>query len=193
MALRLGPVRVPWPRAADSDDPYWDFFVNQPADDPANLVAEIIRRAPEGAVNPVRADLHTPEVTSSHIKELARFLGADLVGIAALDSHDPEIGQGYPFAIICALRADHDPRTAPGVGGQTAVQNGLYVTFVLSAYIRELGYRATAAADAPAERLAAAAGLGTLDAAGRLLVPKHGSRVHVADVIRTDLPLVADG
>jgi hypothetical protein len=73
------------------------------------------------------------------------------------------------------------------------VQNGLYVTFVLSAWIRELGYRATATIGADGEGLAARAGLGTLDAAGRLVTPRFGTRVHVADVIRTDLPLAADG
>lgn len=195
MAPRLGPLRLPWPGAAseNDDDPYWDFFINQPAGDPRNLVTEIIRRAPEGAVNPALADLHSPEVTSSHIKELARFLGADLVGIARLGPQEADNDGGYPFAVVCVVRAEHDPRQAPGIGGQVPAQNGLYVTFVLSAYIRELGYRATASVAADAERLAAAAGLGTLDAEGRLVTRQYGSRVHVADVIRTDLPLAADG
>ena len=54
-----------------------------------------------------------------------------------------------PFAVVCAVRADDDPREAPGIGGQVPVQNGLYVTFVLSAYIRELGYRASTATSTP--------------------------------------------
>jgi epoxyqueuosine reductase QueG len=41
--------------------------------------------------------------------------------------------------------------------------------------------------------LAAAAGLGTLDTQRRLVTPKFGTRVHVANVIRTDLPLAPDG
>jgi epoxyqueuosine reductase QueG len=73
------------------------------------------------------------------------------------------------------------------------VQNGLYVTFVLSAWIRELGFQATAAPDPDGERLAAAAGLGRLDARGGLVTRKYGARVHVANVIRTDLPLAPDG
>jgi hypothetical protein len=193
VARRLGPLTIPWPGSGSPDDPYWEFFLNAPPSDVRNLVPEIIRRAPEGAVNPAKADLHTPEVTSSHIKELARFLGADLVGIVSLGSQDADKGEGYPFAVVCAVRADYDPGQAPGIGGQVPVQNGLFVTFVLSAYIRELGYRATASVDSAAERLAAAAGLGTLDAAGRLVTARYGSRVHVADVIRTDLPLAADG
>jgi len=91
------------------------------------------------------------------------------------------------------VRAEHDAQTAVGIGGQAPVQNGLFVTFVLSAYIRELGYRATVVADPTREALAVAAGLGALNADGRLVVPKLGAKVYVADVIRTDLPLAADG
>jgi hypothetical protein len=95
--------------------------------------------------------------------------------------------------VVCAVRAEYDPREARGIGGQVPVQNGLFISFVLSAWIRELGYRASAAPDPDAERLAAAAGLGRLDTRGRLVTEKFGAQVHVANVIRTDLPLAADG
>lgn len=193
MALRLGPLRIPWPGKGPRDDPYWDFFVNTPPADLANSVAEMIRRAPEGNVFPTKADIHTPEITSSHVKEMARYLGADLVGIAKLDPSDADGREHYPFAVVCAVRADYDPREAPGVGGQVPVQNGIFVTFVLSAWIRELGFRATASPDPNAERLAAVARLGRLNSDGRLVTPKYGTRVHVANLIRTDLPLAADG
>ena len=178
-----------WPRTRSREhDPYWDFFINTPPADLANSAVEIIRRAPDGNVFPTKSDLHTPEVTSRHVKEMARYLGADLVGIAASNpEHAP-----LPFAVVCAVRADDDPRTSPGVGGQVPVQNGLFVTFVLSAWIRELGFRATSTRDARAESLAARAGLGTLDAKGRLVTRELGVRVHVADVILTDLPLAPD-
>jgi hypothetical protein len=190
VALRLGPLKIPWPGTGSRDDPHWDFFINTPPEDLANSVVEMIRRAPEGNVFPTRAELHTPEISSSHVKELARYLGADLVGIARLDSTgDPA---GYPFAVVCAVRAEYDPREAPGIGGQVPVQNGLFITFVLSAWIRELGFRATASPDPKAEGLAAVAGMGALNRDGRLVTPKYGTRVHVANVIRTDLPLAAD-
>jgi hypothetical protein len=193
MGWRFGPLALPWPDGSTAVDPYWDAFINRPARDPRNSVPEIIRGAPDGAVNPAKEDIHTPEVTASHIKDLARYLGADLVGIVRLNGPDAAEGSDYPFAVVCAVRAEHDPREAPGIGGQVPVENGLFTTFVLGAYIRELGFRAVAAADPHAERLAAAAGLGRLDAAGRLVTPRFGARVHVADVIRTDLPLAADG
>ncbi len=186
MGLRSSWLKLPWRRAEPgSHDPYWDFFINTPPADRANSVLDVIRKAPEGNVFPTRADLHTPEVTASHVKEMARYLGADLVGIARLDHDDA----GHPFAIVCAVRADDDPGEALGIGDQVPVQNGLFVTFVLSAWIRELGYRVSMATSADGARLATAAKLGTLDRTGRLVTAEYGTRVHVADVIRTDLPL----
>jgi epoxyqueuosine reductase QueG len=41
--------------------------------------------------------------------------------------------------------------------------------------------------------LAVAAGFGKLNADGRLVTPQYGTRIHVAHVIRTDLPLAPDG
>jgi hypothetical protein len=200
-ALRLGPFKIPWGgEDPHKDDPYWDFFINTPPADLANTVTEMIRSAPEGNVFPTKAELHTPDITSSHVKDLATYLGTDLVGIAQLNAATSSASQkgqeddsNYPFAVICAVQADYDPRQASGIGGQVPVQKGLFITFVLSAWIRELGFRATAVLDPNAEKLAAAAGLGTLNAEGRLVTPKFGSRVHVANVIRTDLPLAPDG
>ena len=189
MPFRLSAFGL-WPRKrSHADDPYWESFINAPPADLANSLPEIIRHAPAGNVFPTKTELHTPEITSRHVKELARYLGADLVGITALKGD----GEPLPFALVCAVRADHDPRTAPGVGGQVPLQNGLFVTFVLSAWIRELGFRAISTRDARAEQLAERAGLGALGTEGRLVTREFGAGVHVADVILTDLPLAPDG
>src|SRR5262249_26487674 len=136
VGFRAGVLGRLWPRKPSrTGDPYWESFVNTPPADLANSAAEIIRRAPAGNVFPTRTELHTPEITARHVKEMARYLGADLVGIVSLKADDDPL----PFAVVCAVRAEHDPRTSPGVGGQVPVQNGLFVTFVLSAWIRELG------------------------------------------------------
>ena len=226
--MRFGPFKFPrLGKDSHRDDPYWDFFINTPPADLANTITEMIRKAPEGNFFPTKAELHTPEITSSHVKGMARYLGADLVGIASLASRNdvrdrrgdglrPKISpapegtapfptgglspslpqdegsEHYPFGVICAVRADYDPRTSPGIGGQVPVQNGLFITFVLTAWIRELGFRATALPDPDAEKLAAAAGLGTLNSDGKLVTPRYGTRVHVANVIYTDLPLAPD-
>ncbi len=234
MTLRLGPFKLSWlGKDSRKNDPYWDFFINTPPADLANTVTDLIRNAPPGNVFPTKADIHTPEITASHLKEMARYFGTDLVGIVKLPSNDapsppdqirgnlspltrtaegeakanklPSVsplplgkgkGEGHeqlPFAVVCAVRAEYDPRSAHGIGGQVPVQNGLFITFVLSAWIRELGFHATPAQDPDAEKLAETAGLGKLDATGRLVTRQYGTQVYVADIIRTDLPLAADG
>jgi hypothetical protein len=170
----------------------------------------------DGETNPVRTEVHSPNVLSSHIKELGRFYGADLIGIVGLPpgSFSPKgvppgidrvsdsilSPEGVPsgtlgFAIVTVLKADYDTRTSTGVGGQTPALKGLFATFTLAAYIRELGYGATRlfGEDHRGERLAAAAGLGHLNADGRLVTPRFGRLVYVAELILTDLPLEPDG
>ena len=192
--MRFGPLKIPWiGKDSHQDDPYWDIFINSPPADLSNLVTEMIRNAPEGNVFPTKAELHTPEITSGHVKGMAQYFGAEMTGVVKLNANDAGKDEYYPFAVVCAVRAEYEPRESPGIGGQVPVQNGLFITFVLSAWIRELGFRATAAPDPDAEKLAAAAGLGRLDAKGRLVTQKFGSKVHVANIIRTDLPLAPDG
>jgi len=164
------------------DDPYWESFINRPPADLNNLIPHGFRQVEPGGVNPVRTEVHSPNVMSTHVKELAQFYGADLVGIVALPER---------FAIVCALQTDYDTREALGIGGQTPAMKGLFATFTLGAYIRELGYAADAS-DVDRERLAAAAGLGSI-VNGHLVTRKFGANVHVADVLLTDLPLEPDG
>jgi hypothetical protein len=184
----------PWSKKdVHRDDPYWDFFIKTPPADLTNTVTELIRNAPAGNVFPTKADIHTPEIMSQHVKEMARYFGAEWTGIAKLESHDDPHPEGHPFAVLCAVRAEHDPRVSPGIGGQVPVQNGLFITFVLSAWIRELGFRAHVESQLEAKTLAAQAGLGRLDAEGCLVTPQFGTKVYVADAICTDLPLIADG
>jgi hypothetical protein len=205
VTLRLGPFKLPGlKRDPHKNDPYWEFFINTPPADLANTVTELIRNAPPGNVFPTQADIHTPEITSSHLKGMAHYFGADLVGIVRLPANNPspsslphggdgKIEEEYPFAVACVVRAEYDPRTAPGIGGQVPVQNGLFITFVLSAWIRELGFHAKVAPEISSEKLAAAAGLGEINPDGRLVIPRYGVDVYVADIILTDLPLAADG
>ncbi|HSX82632.1 MAG TPA: hypothetical protein VLQ80_29230 [Candidatus Saccharimonadia bacterium] len=187
-------LKFPWSRKdVHDDDPYWDFFIKTPPADLTNTVTELIRNAPAGNIFPTPADIHTPEITAQHVKDLARYFGAELVGIARLETNSTTNPDGYPFAVLCAVRAEYDPRVSPGIGGQVPVQNGLFITFVLSAWIRELSFRASVEPHLVAETLAAQAGLGTLNAEGRLVTPQFGAKVYVADAICTDLPLAADG
>jgi hypothetical protein len=196
MALRLGSIRLPWRRSGHDDDPYWEAFINRPPADVLNSLPEIIGRAPEGNVFPTPSELHSPNVMSDHVKELGRYLKAELVGIVDLSRQDAELAHGFPYAVVCGVRAEYDPYTSPGVGGQAAVQAGQYASFVVGCWIREMGYRGTIKIEVPREqreRLAVAAGLGTLGGDGRFTAPRLGTKVHIADILFTDLPLAADG
>ena len=97
------------------------------------------------------------------------------MGIARLETNNANNPDAYPFAILWGVRAEYDPRVSPGIGGQVPVQNGLFLTFVLCAWIRELGFRASVAPDMDAEKLAVQAGLGTRNAEGRLVTPQFGA------------------
>ena len=67
------------------------------------------------------------------------------------------------------------------------------MNFNVAAYIRELGYPATVDTDSSkGHAYAAAAGLGKLDADGRLNASKYGRRVAVAGVVFTTIPLAPD-
>ena len=182
-------AQIPWlGKDSHKDDPYWDFFINTPAADLANTVTEMIRNAPEGNVFPTRTELHTPEITSSHVKGMAEYFGAELIGHRQTGSQR-RIPTGYPFAVICAVHADYDPRTVarnrrPGAGAEWLVHQ------LRSELVDQgVGFSRQAAPDPDAEKLAARAGLGTLNKEGRLVTPQFGANVHVANVIRTDLPL----
>ena len=190
-----GALRLPGRSSAD-DDPYWEAFLNRPPADVRNSIPEIVAKATEGNVFPTRTELHSPNVTSAHVKELATYLGKSLTGIADLAKQDPSLVQDYPYAIVCAVRADYDPYEHQGVGGQTGVQHGQFVTYIVASWIREMGYRATIKLETTREQrehLAIATGVGTRDRNGRFTTPKYGTKVYIGDIIFTDLPMQADG
>jgi len=179
-------VRLPWRTKPEEEDPYWDFFLNSAPADERNSLLAAIRNAPEGVVKPVKDDIHTPEVMTRHTKELAAYLGADLTGIARTDRSE------HPYAVLIGMRAGNDPRKASGIGGQLPIQQGMYAVFILSAWLRELGYQGTAKISVDNEALAVRACMGTLNEDGRVIHPELGP-LAIADAILTDLPLQADG
>lgn len=186
-------VKFPWSKESHKDDPYWDFFINTPPADMTNTVIELIRKAPPGNVFPTRTELHTPEITASHVKGMALYFGSEITGVIALGDNAPDNSENFPFAILCAVHDEHDTREAKGIGGQMPVQNGLFITFVLSSWIRELGYRSKIVRNQDFDAMAAQAGMGTLNGAGRLVTPQFGAHVYVADAIYTDMPMKSDG
>ena len=165
-------MKRPWRRriATTRDDPYWDAFIFGPPSDPNNSIPHAFKQASIGGVNPVRTEVHSPNVMSQQVIDLGRFYGAEAVGIVELAPRR--------FGIVCTIATDYDPSVARGIGGQTPAMKGLFATFTLAAYIRELGYAADCVEREDATELAQRA---RLDLNGR----------YVADVIETDLPLEA--
>jgi hypothetical protein len=190
--MRIGPFTIP---QKEPDDPFWDGFINRAPVDPRNAVELAMANVEEGSVHPTRTEIHSPNVMAGHVKELGRYLGADEVGIVQLarNPFDEEAdAEGPFFGIVFLLRADHDTRSSPGAGGQAPTVKGLFATFNMAAYIREMGYRANRPGTIDGERLAAIAGLGTLNGEGRLVSPRLRPCVHAAEVIVTELPLEPD-
>jgi hypothetical protein len=195
MAIKFGRWLLSRWLTGGSRDPLWDHFIYRAPADPKNNLTPALQGAPEGRIYPVKTEVSDPQTMARQIKELGQWFGADLVGVAALQAaHLQPGGQSeaqYPFAIVCAIATDYDPRDAKGLGGQLAAQNGAVVSHHLRNYIRELGYRASIGGADPLA-VAVAAGLGTLDRSGRLVTKMRSPHIHVADAILTDLPLAPD-
>jgi len=212
----LGERLRSWRNTRAGQDPFRRIF-GVGGGDPNNCLQLIMRQLPEGAVNADRAAVSDPAGMARNIKEVARFLGADVVGITHLDqayvySHrakanasmgekagDP-IHLPHRYAICMGFASDYykfltnNSRISDadyGLGNNRMIAP----TFMLAAYIREMGYPARAHHYGRGEvnpiPLAVNAGLGELGRHGMLIHEEYGSRIHLS-VVTTDLPLAVD-
>ena len=192
-------------------DPLWDHFIHSQPSDPKNDLTAAIAGAPPGRTYPIKTVDSDPATTSKSIMELARWLGADVVGIVSQEfaagqapgasedqpavdgeSEPPEnSGQNFTAGLVCGFFTDYDLSEAKGLGGQQAAQKGAVVNHYMASYIHELGYRAAIGGVNPV-LIAEAAGLGRTDAEGHFVTRNKGRMLHVAEAVLTDLPLAAD-
>ena len=150
---------------------------------------------------------------TNQIKRVAKYLGADLVGIANLDlrwvySHhylpdkdeNPpvEIEPHYKYVIVMAVEMDYNMmRTAPTAVHMAetlvAYSKMAYLVSAMAQFIRVLGYHAIPALNdtALSVPMAVDAGLGQLSRMGLLITSQFGPRQRLCKVI-TDLPLQID-
>jgi len=172
--------------------------------------------AVDGRVAPRERERDNPVENTRIVKEMARWLGVDLVGIARLDprwvySHsgmwrkDPgRAGSGielnHQWAIVVAIEMDYEKLLSSPSFIDDAEVGLRYadiakIVVQLAGYIRELGYPAKAhhvrTEDVLHVPLAVQAGLGELARNGILMTEKYGPRVRLGTVT-TDLPLVPD-
>ena len=197
-------------------DPLWDHFIHSQPSDPKNDLTAAIASAPAGRIYPVKTEDSDPAATSKTIMELARWLGADVVGIVSREfaagqarddaekqsyeaepsvdgesDHPESSSQNFRAGLVCGFFTDYDPSEAKGLGGQQAVQKGAVLTHYMASYIRELGFRAAIGGVSPI-LIAEAAGLGRTDTEGRFVTRSKGRMLHLAEAVLTDLPLAGD-
>ncbi|MBW1722417.1 MAG: reductive dehalogenase [Deltaproteobacteria bacterium] len=158
-----------------------------------------------------------PAAMSRVIKEKAKWIGADDVGIARINplwiySHwghhnvkysqaaevgDPiELPSGYKFVIVMLNELAHEViQRSPAVEYETDISysKGVWCAASLATFITELGYRAIPTVNEIGINVAMAvdAGLGEMGRSGQLITRDYGPRVRISKVF-TDLPLIPD-
>ena len=212
----LGERLRSWRKTRFGEDPFRRIYGGG-GDKNWNSLYHIMKDVPEGGVNPNRIPVSDPAKMARNIKEVARFLGADVVGITYLDqayvySHRAEgnaatgekpgdpIHLPHRYAICMGFASDYykflsnNSRISDAEYGLGNIHT-IPTTFMLASYIREMGYPARAQYYGTYELnpipLAVNAGLGELGRHGMLIHEEYGSRLHLA-VVTTDLPLAVD-
>ncbi len=150
---------------------------------------------------------------TSAIKRVARYFGANLVGIAKLDmrwvyshhyipssyeSKPVQIDEQYKYVIAMAVEEDYEMiKTAPTALYYAEVlltySRMAFLVGALAQFIRQYGYRAIPSLNDTALNIPIAvdAGLGEVGRHGVLITPQFGPRIRLCKVI-TDLPLSDD-
>ncbi|MBI2849186.1 MAG: 4Fe-4S dicluster domain-containing protein [Chloroflexi bacterium] len=167
----------------------------------------------EGEVAPIRVPFRSPEQAAEHVKGVARYLGADLVGITKLNPAWIYTHMGRPiehygrvvelnhrYAVVMAVERDYVLfKTAPLDPVQVATGMGYgeeaKVACVLARHIQHMGYEARAHPSANEQvlkiPLAIDAGLGELGRMGLLVTKQLGARLALA-VVTTNLEMTID-
>jgi len=158
-----------------------------------------------------------PAKATEIVKNYARHIGADMVGICRVNplwvySHRGEIHYGNwdqwgreldnfpPYAVVMLTEmnwahvsgAPHTPSVAESANGYA---KGAYLSTLMARWFAHMGYRGvgqnTRNYDTLLSPLAQDAGLGEVGRLGYLIAPKYGARVRVFATL-TDMPLMAD-
>jgi ferredoxin len=162
-------------------------------------------------INPEKYPIGDPVEMSDRIKKVARFYGADLVGITKIDPRwvyenffEPitgnagPVGMKYKYAIVMGIEMTADmidlsPGAEASAATAKAYSHMAEISSSLAKYIRMLGYPAVPSGNDSIQSipLAIDAGLGELGRIGLMLSPEFGPRQRLCKVL-TDLPLVPD-
>jgi ferredoxin len=161
--------------------------------------------------NSVQYPINDPAEMSKRIKEVAKFYGADLVGITEVDPNwvysnyfegatgaNGELNISYKYAIVIGIEMQWDEiRESPGIPASAATALGYSKMPILAGslakYVRTLGYEAIPCGNDTTQSipLAIDAGLGELGRNGLLITPEFGPRQRICKVL-TSMPLAVD-
>lgn len=159
----------------------------------------------------------SPDKMSTLIKEIARYNGADLVGIVELKNHHlysyrgmamgmgscygEKISLSYKYAIVVAAELKKDyinraPHTEEILATLRGYADSTITTAKLVSYIKGLGYEAETdnfmKYNSPIVVLAREAGIGELGRSNMIVSKEFGNRLKMGAVL-TNLPLIEDG
>ncbi len=216
----LGKPLFNWYRNTVSQDPLTRVSAPNHFADRRNFLVNVINRSSNGKVNPRTVTVDDPAAMARHIKTVALYMGADVVGIAKVhpsflyaagggryvqdgtakdeyQSNSPEeLVRRFPYIIQVATAWDYNKLQAHrhhigDAAYHVSQMKGVMVLKALEGYIKELGYTALRGVVTP-QAAGVAGGIGELGRNGLVINKNFGARVHMPDPILTDLPLVAD-
>ncbi|MCV2891039.1 4Fe-4S double cluster binding domain-containing protein [Ruegeria aquimaris] len=164
-------------------------------------------------VAPQRVDIDEPARMSTEIKRIARFFGADLCGITGMDERwlytarvdvrdMTEAPLGLPEGMTSVIVLGHEmeadlvatyPSALAGAATGREYSHEAAVVMQLAAYIRNLGYEATASMNDTGLVIpyAIQAGLGEYARNQMVITPEFGPRLRFSKIF-TNLPLAHD-
>ncbi|MCY6369184.1 4Fe-4S dicluster domain-containing protein [Clostridium ganghwense] len=171
-----------------------------------------IKKFSEGKPNEKFVEVN-PEAMSAKIKKLAKYYGANLVGVTEMkdyhyyshrgrdaETYGDEITKHHKYGIVFAVEMDKNMiNRSPQVEEIIETSHGYLkagiIGMIISYYIRELGYEARNNMDGNylvvAPLVAEDGGLGEIGRMGLLCTKKYGPRVRLG-VVTTDIPLIPD-
>ncbi|NNE51058.1 MAG: reductive dehalogenase [Sulfitobacter sp.] len=164
-------------------------------------------------VAPMRQQIDDPKAMSAEVKRIATFFGADLCGICEMDdrwlytarvdtrdfSEAPnDLPADMTHVIVMGHQMEEDlvatyPSALAGAATGREYSHEAAIVMQLAAYIRNLGYRATASMNDTGLVIpyALKAGLGEYARNQMVITPQFGPRLRFSKVF-TNLPLAAD-
>jgi len=214
----LGKPLFNWYRNTVSKDPLTRVSAPNHFADRRQFLTNVINRSGKGKVNPRRVSVDDPAAMTRHIKTVAHYMGADVIGIAkahpsflyagsryvqdgtaedAYQQETPEeLVRRFPYVIQMTTAWDYNKLQAHrhhigDAAYHVSQMKGVLILKAMEGYIKELGYTALRGVVTP-QAAGVAGGIGELGRNGLVINKKFGARIHMPDPILTDLPLVPD-